>query len=112
MKKEISIALCSMTVIAGTILAGWVMAGNSFMMYKVFAPATEQVRRDTFKQSQAYNQSMKQEIENMQFDYMTADNEHKDAMKSIILHRVADYNVDLLEPDTKQFILNLRSGKQ
>ena len=49
--------------IMGVILAlalfmglGWVAQGNSFFMYKFFAPKQEQVRRETFEQSKAYRQ--------------------------------------------------------
>lgn len=89
---------------------GWVIQGNDFFMYKVFAPQYEQARRETFEQSKAYNQGMIQELQNMQFEYIKASPEHKDALASIILHRVADYDEDKLPTDLKNFIQQLKRG--
>lgn len=88
----------------------WVAQGNDFFLYKVFAPRYEQVRRETFEQSKSYNQGMIQELENMEFEYVKADNEHKDALRSIILHRAADYDVNKMPVDLRNFIQSLKNG--
>lgn len=73
----------------------WAVQGSDFFMYKFFAPKYEQVRRDTFEQSRAFNQGMIQELENMQFEYMKVkDPEAKAAMGSVILHRASGYNLN------------------
>lgn len=90
---------------------GWVAQGNSFFMFKFFAPKYEQVRRETFEQSKAYNQGMIQELQNMQFEYIKADTEHKDALASIILHRAADYDEDKMPADLRSFIRSLKSNQ-
>ena len=77
----------------------WAITGNSFFLYRIFAPKYEQVRREVFEQSKAYNQGMIQELQNMQFQYIQADEAHKGALASIILHRVADFPVDKLPVD-------------
>lgn len=87
----------------------WVSEGNYLFLMKVFSPKYEQVRKETFEQSKAYNQGMIQELQNMQFDYLkTKDEKAKEAMESIILHRVADYDVNKLPPDLYLFIKELR----
>ena len=86
----------------------WVVQGNEFFLYKVFAPRMEQVRREVFEQSKAYNQGMQQEIENMIFQYQQADEGHRQALAAIILHRVADYDLDKMPSDVRTFILSLR----
>ncbi len=103
--------------IMGVILAlalfmglGWVAQGNSFFMYKFFAPKQEQVRRETFEQSKAYRQGMVQELQNMQFEYAKADKEGKAAMKGIILHRAADVPPDALPQSLVSFIAELRTS--
>ncbi|KAA0888729.1 hypothetical protein [Oryzomonas rubra] len=88
----------------------WLFMGNDFFMYKFFAPKTEAVRRQTLEQSKSYNQGMVQEIQNMQFDYINASPEHKAALASIILHRVADYGEEKLPADLRQFINGLKAG--
>lgn len=87
---------------------GWIIQGQDFFMFKVFAPKYEQVRRETFEQSKAYNQGMVQELQNMQFEYEKASPEHKAALRSIILHRAADYPPDKMPPDTAAFIQSLK----
>lgn len=86
----------------------WVIQGNDFFLYKTFAPKYEDVRRETFEHSKAYNQGMIQELQNMQFEYVKASDEHKDALASVILHRAADYDENKLPADLRQFIQGLR----
>ena len=97
-------------VMVGLCAAGWLVQGNDFFLYKVFAPKQEQVRRETFEQSKAFNQGMIQELQNMQFQYVQADAGHKAALADIILHRAADF--DLNQPqvpaDLRSFIEQLR----
>lgn len=89
---------------------GWVVRANFFEQEKVFAPKEEALRRETFEQSKAYNAGMAQEIQSMQFEYVKATPEQRAAMKSIILHRVADYDVGKLPADTRKFVESLSGG--
>lgn len=89
----------------------WIATGNECFLYKFFAPKIEQVRRDTFEQSKAYRQGMVQELENMQFEYIKATPEHKDALASVILHRAADVPEDAMTPSLRLFINSLRQGR-
>lgn len=86
----------------------WIAEGNNFFLYRYFAPRQEAVRREVFEQSKAYNQGMIQELQNMQFEYVKADPEHKKALASIILHRAADYDENNLPYDLKTFINSLK----
>ena len=91
----------------------WVVQGNGFFMYQVFAPKYEQVRRDTFEQSRAYNQGMIQELQNMQFEYVRATPEQQDALASIILHRAADFDTSQqhVPSDLRLFVEDLRRSR-
>lgn len=86
----------------------WLVTGNDFFLYKVFAPKQEQVRREVFEQSKAYNQGMVQELQNMQFEYVKATPEQQKALASIILHRAADYDDTKLPADLYTFVKQLR----
>lgn len=90
----------------------WAVEGNGFFLYKFFAPKEEAVRREVFEQSKAYNQGMLQELQDMQFQYLQADDAHKAALASIILHRAADYDEDRLPPDLRSFISTLRHQRR
>lgn len=97
-------------VLVAVLALTWVVQGNNFFLNKVFLPANEQVRRETFEQSKAYRQGMIQELQNMRFEYAKATPAQKDALASIILHRVSDF--DLTQPDVpadlRQFIEELK----
>lgn len=86
----------------------WLVQGNEFFLQKYFAPKMEDVRRETFEHSKAFNQGMVQELQNMQFEYVKADEKHKDALASIILHRVADYDLEKLPADLRDFVQQLK----
>ena len=90
---------------------GWLVQGNDFFMYKFFAPKQEQVRREVFENSRAFNQGMVQELENMQRDYIKEkDPNAKTALASIILHRASGYNLDdpIVSADLRSFIADLK----
>lgn len=87
----------------------WALAFNGLAMEKTFAPKFEQVRRNTFEQSKAYNEGMAQELGAMQIEYVKATPEQQAALSSIILHRVSGYDQDRLPADLRQFVQTLKS---
>lgn len=90
----------------------WIIQGNNFFMYKVFGIKYENTRREIFEQSKAYNQGMIQELQNMQFEYIKANKDQKQALASIILHRSADYDVNKLPSDLREFITKLKTEER
>lgn len=106
--KIVAIALA--TIVALLALT-WIVQGNEFFLTKVFAPKYEEVRRETFEQSKAYNQGMIQELQNMQFEYAKATPEQQKALASVILHRAADYDSSKLPTDLREFIDHLRQER-
>lgn len=98
-------------VFIGLFLVTWAFQGNDFLLFKVFAPKQEQVRREVFEQSKAYNQGMVQELQNMQLQYVQADSVHKDAIASIILQRTADYDLTKLPSDLRSFVQKLKDDR-
>lgn len=92
---------------------GWIVEGNQFFMYQFFAPKYEQVRRNTFEQSRAFNEGMAQELNQMYRDYIhTKDDNEKAAIRSIIKDRVAGYDIDNLNnPQVRRFIQQILQGE-
>ena len=76
MDSELKHVGCSLFAAIGTIFLvmvlviglSWIVQGNEFFLYKVFAPRTEAMRREVFEQSKAFNQGMVQELQNMQLN--------------------------------------------
>jgi hypothetical protein len=102
--KAVGLSVLALLVL---LALGWIFAGNNLAMRKVFAPATEQVRRETFENSKAYRDGMVQELRAMQFEYMKADEAHKAGMANVIRHRAAGFPEDALPSDLKTFIQEL-----
>lgn len=105
MKQVIGIGVVALVAI---LTLTWILQGNDFFLYKVFAPKYEQVRRETFERTKSYKQGMIQELQNMQFEYIKADKEHQAALADIILRRAADFGDENLPPDLRAFIQQLR----
>lgn len=99
----------SMLLILG---AAWIAQGNDFFLYRFFAPKYEDTRREVFEHSKAFRQGAVQELENMRFEYVSADAKHKDALASIILHRAADYDDAILPSDLRDFIRDLKTTSE
>lgn len=96
-------------VLVGSISLLWIFQGNNFVLYKIFAPKMEQVRHDTFKESQAYNDGMLQNLRKSQMEYAQASDEHKLALGSIVLHDFAAYDRERLPTDLKDFLVKLEA---
>jgi hypothetical protein len=105
-------AVCALVVftLVGGALA-WVVQGNDFFLYKVFAPRQENIRREVFENTKSYKQGMVQELQNLQVEYLKADKEHKQAIASIILQRSADFPEDQMPADLRQFIWGLKKER-
>ncbi len=91
------------------IATAWFIQGSDFFMYKYFAPRTEQVRRETFEQSKAYNEGTAQELRRMQIEYVKATPEQKVALASIILHQMAGYDEEKLPSDLREFLRSIKN---
>jgi hypothetical protein len=106
--KGITIGLSLVFIFAIIMSIGWFVKGNDFLIYKIFAPKEEQVRREVFEESKSYNDGMTQELYSMQMDYIKANPDQKLALRSIILHRVSGYNISKFPIDLQQFITQLK----
>lgn len=112
MEREIMrVVLGTLGVLIVAAVLAFALQGTDFFLYKVFAARQEAVRRDVFEQSRAYNEGMRQELQNMAFQYAQADDAHKSALASVILHRVADYDIGKLDPDMRSFVERLRAER-
>ena len=80
----------------------------SYLAYAFYAPKYEQVRYNTFKESQTYNDGMLRDLQNLQMEYLKANDEQKAALKAIILHRFSVYEVDRLPIDLRSFYAEIK----
>jgi len=82
----------------------------SYLAYSFYAPKYEQVRYDTFKESQTYNDGMLRDLQNIQMEYTKSNEEQKAALRAIALHRFSVYPENKLPIDLRNFYDNLKKG--
>ena len=82
-----------------------------FANYSFFAPKYRAVENQVYKESTQYNEGMVRDLENLQMEYMKANDTQKAALKDIILHRFAVYDVNRLPSNLYSFYNDLRSGR-
>lgn len=77
--------------IAALVGLSFILSYTDYAQYSFFAPRMEQVRYNTFKQSQSYNEGMARDLENLQMEYAKADATQKPMLRAVILHRFEAY---------------------
>lgn len=99
-----------LAIVGGVVGTGaiiWGVAYHDLLFTAFFAPKFENVRRNTFEQSKSFRTGAIQELQNMQFEYIRSDAEHKAALADIIRHRAAEIPEDAMPADLQSFISNL-----
>lgn len=81
-----------------------------FGMNSFFAPKYRALDNQVYKESTQYNEGMIRDLENLQLEYMKANDTQKAALKDIILHRFSVYDVNRLPNNLYTFYTKLRSG--
>jgi hypothetical protein len=79
-----------------------------YSAYRIFAPLDEQVRYNTFKESQSYNDKVAQDLSEMMANYQTTDADHQQAISQIVKQRYAGYDANKLPPTLHQFLTSTR----
>jgi hypothetical protein len=54
---------------------------------------------------------MIRDLENLQLEYIKADNDGKQALRAIVLHRFSVYPEDKMPPNLRNFYNDLKAGK-
>ncbi len=79
----------------------------SFQLYAFYNPKYEEVRRETYEQSRAFNEGMVRDLENLKMQYQTAAPDQQAGLRAVILHRFSVYPTDRLPPDLQAFYTQL-----
>jgi len=107
MWKVIGAGVLFLAVMFGLV---WLVEGNDFFLYKVFAPQYAKVQRNVYENTQSYVKGTIQDLRQYQAQYATAkDTGAKQAIASLIIHTAADYGEDRLPSDLQSFVSDLRN---
>lgn len=101
--------LYGLLALVGLFVLGWVSGINQIAWQRFSAPQYEQIRRDTFRESQAFNEGAQRELNAMMVDYSRATPSQRSAVGTMILHQQAAYPEDQLPEHMRVFIRCLRS---
>lgn len=104
--KEVS-HFSSIVVVGGAV----VLIGFSvlvFGIYKVFAPLDEQVRYNTFEQSQAFNDRAAQDLSEAMTNYNAGNSEQQAAIRTVVKSRYANYDANKLPSALRTFLVTMR----
>lgn len=96
-----------LVIVGGVIGLGaltWGVTYHELIFTSFFTPKFENVRRQTFEQSKSFRDGSIQELQNMQFEYITADPTHKKALADVIRHRAREIPVGAMPSDLQFFI--------
>lgn len=95
----------------GTAIVVAAVTGLLFYNYGAtwfFAPKYAEVRNQTFKNTQAYNDGMANDLADLRLQYLAARNqEHKDAIRATVLQRFGSYPKDRLPAELRDFYFSL-----
>lgn len=111
MKEIFEGIFASMLGIAVFLVAAFALTFLGYMSYDYFAPKYRAVDNKVFKESEQYNDGMIRDLENLQIEYVSADDDKKQALRAIIIHRFSVYPQDKLPPNLRNFYNDIRSGK-
>jgi hypothetical protein len=101
--EKIRFTFYALLVLVGIAALAFFANGLDLGLSSYFAPRQEQVRRNTFEQSQAYNEGMRRDLENIRNQYLTAnDPAVKAALADTFRHRAEGYP-NQLPPSLQQF---------
>ena len=107
MKEEVKVGAGVMTIGLVAVLG---ISALSYGLYAFYSPKYAAVDNATFHESQAYNDGMVRDLENLQLEYVNADATKKDSIRAIVLHRFSVYPEDKMPPNLRNFYNQLRNG--
>ena len=107
MFKTLLGGVATIAVVTGTVVG---LGYLSYLGYAFYAPRYEQVRRNTFEQSQSYYEGMLRELQGLRLQYTTATTDaEKAVLRSTILHRFSVYPQENLPADLRNFYNSIRN---
>jgi len=108
-KSSISAIGALVMFVVAVVVLGFVLNLAGLAQFSFFAPKVEQVRYNTFKESQAFNEGTVRELYSYQREYLAADDVHKAGIRSMILHTFSTYPKDRLPADLQAFYDQVQS---
>jgi hypothetical protein len=98
-------------IVAIALIIGVTFGGGylSLTVYKTFATKWESARTDVYRENKSYVEGTIRDLRDLRREYITAEEGHKDAIRSLILHRAGELDWDRLPADLREFLNELEA---
>jgi len=96
-------ALIAILIVVVVFSGGWL----GLTVYRTFGTAYESARTDVYRENKSYVEGTIRDLREMKREYVTASEEHQDALRSLILHRAGELDWDRLPSDVRGFLNEL-----
>lgn len=93
-------------IVGGTFGAGYL----GLAVYKTFGTQYESARTDIYRNNKSYVEGTVRDLRDLRVQYLAASDEHKDAIRSLILHRAGELDWDRLPSDLREFLYELEAN--
>lgn len=97
--------IATIAVVVGVIFG---VSYGGYLLYDFFTPRYEQVRYNTFKESQSYNDGMLRELRRLQVEYHKAEVANDEAGKLLLRSQIRDesasFDTNRLPTDLRTFV--------
>lgn len=103
--KTVGIIVCSLALIVGLSFGAVKLRLEVMRMY---GAEVESVKTDIYRENKSYVEGTVRELRNLQVDYLKAADEHKPALRSLILHRANELDWDRQPSDVREFLHSLK----
>jgi len=110
MNDVTKVVVCIVGFVVFIIGISWISMGNEFMLYKYFAPKQEAVRTKVYRESQAQQDGMINELQKMQIEYASASPEGKLIIADAVVSRSAQFTGQLT-PSLDAFVSKCKAQK-
>lgn len=80
-----------------------------FRLDQHYQPAYEDIRRETYEHSRAFNEGTIRDLQNLQLEYARGNDAQKDAVRSIARERLADIDLSRLPVSLRSFARDMES---
>jgi hypothetical protein len=91
MKDFFKLAGMAAGILMAIFIVAFLATGMDFAIFKFWAPKMENVKREVFEGTKSYQEGMAQELVGYYTAYAQADSATKNAIKGVVLHKLANY---------------------
>lgn len=105
--KTVGIVVSCVLGLALLIAIGVGLSYGDIALYRWLGPKREAARTEVYRESKSYVEGTVRDLRELRVAYETTDEEHKDVVRSLILHRANELDWGRLPSDLRQFLEEL-----